>query len=64
MNRGALSSRKLLTLLKDLLQNTIGQTKITYFRMYTENHLPVKQHPKLLPFANLKEVAKLMTEML
>ncbi|GFT34843.1 retroviral aspartyl protease family protein [Nephila pilipes] len=41
----------------------VRRTKMTRHRTDTGNHLPIKQHPRRLPFAKQEEVANLLMKM-
>ncbi|GFT53232.1 retrovirus-related Pol polyprotein from transposon 412 [Trichonephila clavipes] len=41
----------------------IGHTTVTQHRIDTADHPPIKQHPRLLPFAKQEEVGTLLREM-
>ncbi|GFV89785.1 retrovirus-related Pol polyprotein from transposon 412 [Trichonephila clavipes] len=41
----------------------IGHTTVTQHRIDTEDHPPIKQHPRRLPFAKQEEVGTLLREM-
>ncbi|GFX63768.1 retrovirus-related Pol polyprotein from transposon 17.6 [Trichonephila clavipes] len=41
----------------------IGHTTVTQHRIDTADHLPIKQHPRRLPFAKQEEVGTLLREM-
>ena len=41
----------------------VGRTKVTQHRIDTGSHLPIKQHPRRLPYAKQEEVGNLLREM-
>ncbi|GFS39099.1 retrovirus-related Pol polyprotein from transposon 412 [Nephila pilipes] len=60
------SAGKLLIEFEELFSrklDDVGRTKMTQHRIDTGNHLPIKQHPRRLPFAKQEEVANLLMEM-